>query len=126
MRESVPAGPDLPGPDPFAPPPGRDGAPAFAEPWQAELLAMAFSLAEAGVFSRTEWSRALGAALEAARSGVAPESEESYYAAALDALQALLATTGAASPAAVAERTEAWRRAYLATPHGEPVTLERG
>jgi nitrile hydratase accessory protein len=110
----------------FEPLATRDTEPAFEEPWQAEVLGVAFTLAERGAFSRAEWSDALGAALARAAGAGAPDTQATYYAAALEALESLLASSGAVSSATLAERTEAWRRAYLATPHGQPVALSAG
>jgi nitrile hydratase accessory protein len=98
----------------------------FDEPWQAQVLGVAYSLAERGVFSRGEWSDALGSALRGAAEAGAPDTQATYYAAALQALEGLLARSGAVPPELLGERTEAWRRAYLATPHGEPVELSAG
>ena len=44
----------------------RDDEPVFDEPWQAQALALAFNLIEQGVFSKSQWSDALGAELESA------------------------------------------------------------
>lgn len=101
----------------------HDGGPAFEEAWQAELLALAFALSEKGVFSRTEWSEALGSALQQAASEGEPDDQGTYYRAALAALEKLLGRDGRIGPEATADRTEQWRRAYLATPHGQPVDL---
>jgi hypothetical protein len=38
----------------------------FAEPWQAQVLALAVNLSEQGHFTWTEWTTALGAELKAA------------------------------------------------------------
>ncbi len=110
----------------FAPRAAGEGEPAFDEPWQAQVLGVAYSLAERGVFSRAQWSDALGAALRQAAATGAPDTQETYYGAALEALETLLAGASAISPQALAERTDAWRRAYLATPHGRPVELCAG
>ena len=37
------------------------GTPVFAEPWHAEVLAVAFALTRDGIFSAGEWADALGA-----------------------------------------------------------------
>lgn len=103
-----------------------DGEATFDEPWQAELLALAYSLADRGVFSRSEWSEQLGATLCRAATDGAPDTLATYYAAVLEALETLLARSGQVSAQALSERTESWRRAYLATPHGEPVLLSAG
>ena len=101
----------------------RDGEPAFAEPWQAEVLALAFALSERGAFSPLEWSKTLGAELRRAEAQGAPDDSETYYAAALAALERLVAAAGGIEADALAGRIEAWRRAYLNTPHGQPVEL---
>jgi nitrile hydratase accessory protein len=101
----------------------RDGQPAFAEPWQAEVLALAFALSESGMFSAAAWSETLGAELRRAEARGAPDDHETYYAAALAALERLVAAAGGIDAAALSARIEAWRRAYLATPHGQPVEL---
>ena len=109
----------------FRPLAARDGEPAFAEAWQAELLALAYALADKGVFSPTEWSKALGAELRRAAAEGAPDDQETYYRAALAALERLLAAEGQVTEPVLAGRTEQWRRAYLNTPHGKPVELGR-
>lgn len=101
----------------------RDGDPTFAEPWQAQLLALAFALVERGVFSPAAWSEALGAELRRAQARGEPDDHETYYAAALAALEQLVASSGSLTAGALSARIEAWRRAYLATPHGRPVEL---
>jgi nitrile hydratase accessory protein len=107
----------------IAPLAGQDGEPTFAEPWQAQVLALAFALAERGVFSAAEWSRTLGAELRRAEARGARDDHETYYAAAAAALERLLAGRGGITENALSRRTEEWRRAYLHTPHGQPVEL---
>jgi len=75
-----------------------DGEPAFDEPWQAEVLAIADTLVQNGMFSASAWSNALGKALNQAQ-------------------------TSGASDAMIGKR-EDWERAYLSTPHGQPVNLK--
>jgi nitrile hydratase accessory protein len=104
----------------------QDAEPAFAEPWQAEVLALAFALSERGVFSTAGWSKTLGEELERAEAQGAPDDHETYYAAALAALERLVAQSGNVSGDTLSARTEAWRRAYLETPHGQPVELAAG
>jgi nitrile hydratase accessory protein len=104
----------------------RDGEPTFAEPWQAEVLALAYALAENGVFSAAEWSEALGAELRLAEAAGAPDDHGTYYAAALAALERLVAARGAITVGALSRRTAEWRQAYLHTPHGHPVELAAG
>ena len=104
--------------------PRSDDEPVFDDPWQAQVLALANDLAEKGVFTRAAWSDALGAALRDADARGAPDTPETYYMCALAALETLLADADKVSGNMLDERTESWRRAYLNTPHGEPVELE--
>lgn len=103
-----------------------DGEPAFDEPWQAEVLAVAYALTERGVFSPAEWSDTLGAELKGAASRGEPDTQATYYAAALAALERLLTERSDVGADALTARTEQWRRAYLNTPHGRPVELSAG
>jgi nitrile hydratase accessory protein len=114
-----------PDPDPIGPLVRRDGEPVFDEPWQAQALATALSLVEDGLFSREAWSEALGAELRRAEQAGAPDTAETYYQAVVATLERLVTDSGAASAEALAERRESWRRAYLETPHGQPVELSR-
>lgn len=110
----------------IAPLASRDREPAFAEPWQAEILALACALSESGMFSPAQWSAALGEELRRAEARGAPDDHETYYAAVLAALERLVAAAGAITTDALAARIEEWRRAYLNTPHGQSVELAAG
>lgn len=103
-----------------------DGAPPFAQPWQAQVMGMADLLSRSGAFSPADWSAALGAALRRAGDSAAPDNADTYYEAALAALEGLLVRQALATPEALTARRDAWRRAYLATPHGRPVTPPPG
>lgn len=88
----------------------------FETPWQAQAFALAVALNARGAFTWPEWSTALGAAL-----AEAPDAP--YWERWLAALERLTAGAGLAAESEMAERTQAWRRAYEATPHGQPVAL---
>ncbi len=103
---------------------GSEGGPVFEQPWHAQSLALANALTEAGVFTGAEWSDTLGAALREAEQGAAEDTQETYSGCVLGALEQLLASRTVLDADALNERTEAWRRAYLRTPHGKPVTLD--
>jgi nitrile hydratase accessory protein len=90
-------------------------------PWHAEALGIANVLIGSGMFSANEWAAALGE--EIRRQTGEPDTEETYYRAVLAALEQLVGEKAPATGGSLAERVEAWRRAYLNTPHGEPVTL---
>ena len=103
------------------------GSPVFAEPWHAEVLAIAHALTRSGLFTAGDWAEALGA--EIRRNGEAgePDSEASYYyRAALAALERLVGAGSPETGGSLDERVEAWRRAYLNTPHGRAVSLAAG
>ena len=68
-----------------------DGEPAFDEAWQAQVLAIADTLVQSGMFSAAAWSDALGAALEKAAADGAEDNQETYYQRALNALESLVA-----------------------------------
>ena len=102
----------------------RDDEPTFDEPWQAQVLSMADILVTAGVISADAWARTLGAELGKSSASGAEDNVEEYYRAVLAALQILLYEFGLTSREAVDIRQDEWRRAYLNTPHGQPVSLE--
>ncbi len=99
------------------------GAPVFAEPWHAEVLAVAFALTRSGLFSATEWAETLGGEIRCHDKSVGGDSEDGYYRAALAALERLVEDKTPQTGGSLDARVEAWRRAYLNTPHGRPVML---
>ena len=107
--------------DPLAP---RD--PVFEEAWQAQVLAIADTMVQAGRFSATDWAETLGATLRAAEAAGLPDTTATYYTAALDALEQLTTQVTDISGPALSDRKSQWVRAYERTPHGQPVLLERG
>jgi nitrile hydratase accessory protein len=100
-----------------------DGEPAFAEAWQAQVLAIADTLVQQGLFSAGAWSEALGAALKQAEIDGAADNQETYYRCALAALEALVAEHSEIDRQAMLGKRGDWERAYLSTPHGQPVEL---
>lgn len=105
--------------DPLSPP-----QPAFDEPWQAQALALADSLVQAGRFSAQDWAESLGAALSEAAARGAEDSLETYYLAVVEALERLSAQHAGISPQDMDKRRTAWEAAYLRTTHGQPVQLD--
>ncbi len=104
---------------------GGDG-PVFVEPWEAKVFAMTLQAHDAGLFSWPEWTRALGAELATDQPGTSVgASGLSYYEHWLKAFETLLAEKGVASVEALAELQKAWDEAAKATPHGEPIELNR-
>ncbi|MEM6375244.1 MAG: nitrile hydratase accessory protein [Pseudomonadota bacterium] len=106
--------------DPLAPPCDH-----FAEPWQANILAMATAMVRAGRFSQSQWATALGRSLRDAEQSGAPDTNETYFICALQALEFLCTECGVSEDAR-AERKSSWEEAYRHTPHGQPVDLKSG
>jgi nitrile hydratase accessory protein len=100
-----------------------DGEPAFDQPWQAQVLAIADTLVQSGLFSAGAWSDALGAELKMATEDGAADNQETYYRCALQALETLVAANSEVDQKAMKEKRDDWERAYLSTPHGQPVEL---
>lgn len=97
-----------------------EGAPAFAEPWQAQAFALTVHLNERGVFSWSEWAENLS------REVHRPERAEDgsdYFDAWVAALSHLLAEKGVADRDTVLALQHSWQRAAEATPHGQPIEL---
>lgn len=103
-----------------------DNDPLFQEPWQAQALATAFGLQEAGIITATEWSDALGAAIKRAQAAGDPDEGDTYYNHVLDALEALMQEKGLVPAEELSTRKAQWKEAYLTTSHGQPVTIRRG
>jgi nitrile hydratase accessory protein len=106
--------------------PHDDGGPVFAEPWEAQVFALAVRLSEQGHFTWKEWASALGDELKTAADRGEPDDGSRYYEYWLVALERLVITKGLSNPAAIRERKEAWADAYRHTPHGKPVELRDG
>lgn len=100
-----------------------DGEPVFDDLWQAQVLAIADTLVAAGAFEAAAWSQALGEELTISQTAGAPDTPQTYYEAALRALERLLDHSKAVPSQELLEREDAWRQAYLSTPHGSPVAL---
>ena len=109
-------------PDLTALPRDQEG-PVFNEPWEAHAFALAVRLSEAGCFSWPEWSAFLSQAIRAAPDRHDPDPASSYYQQWLSALERLCVEKGLVSTEDVNRRQEQWRRAYLNTPHGQPIEL---
>ena len=103
---------------------GVDGEPVFAEAWQAQALAIADTLVQNGVFSASDWSEALGEALQQAEAGGADDDQETYYRCVLQALEGLVASHSEIDRQSMEGMRADWEKAYLDTPHGQPVNLK--
>jgi nitrile hydratase accessory protein len=97
--------------------------PGFAEPWMAQAFACAIQLSRQGLFSWSEWVEVFSTEIRAHPAEAGETSNAAYYRQWLAALETIVGLKGAASATEIAERQEAWRQAYLNTPHGQPVEL---
>jgi nitrile hydratase accessory protein len=93
--------------------------PIFAEPWQAQAFALTLKLHEGGAFTWIEWAQALSE--ELARDS--DDDGSRYYEHWVAALERLATSRNLAAPSELAARKDAWKTAYLRTPHGRPVDL---
>jgi nitrile hydratase accessory protein len=100
-----------------------DNAPAFREPWQAKAFAFVVLLHREGHFTWDDWVRTLAEEIAAFPQRADEDAELAYHRQFLTALEKIVATRGLTTPEAMLARKLAWRRAYLATPHGHPVDL---
>jgi nitrile hydratase accessory protein len=103
--------------------PRDEDGPIFNEPWEAHAFALAVRLAEAGCFSWPEWVACLSEEIRTAPARGDPDQGSDYYQHWLKALERLCEARGLVSGAGLRDRKEAWRQAYLHTPHGAPVEL---
>jgi nitrile hydratase accessory protein len=97
--------------------------PVFREPWEAHAFALVVRLAEAGYFSWQEWTVALCQEIHAAQERGDPDTGQTYYQHWLRAAERLCLEKGLVEPEALPQRKDEWRRAYLHTPHGQPIEL---
>ncbi|MDX1515039.1 MAG: nitrile hydratase accessory protein [Gammaproteobacteria bacterium] len=102
-----------------------DDGPVFREPWEAQAFAMAVRLHEQGIFEWREWATALSEEISRAQARGDPDLGNSYYEHWLAALEKLCLEKDLTTAEALAARKAAWDRAARATPHGEPIELER-
>lgn len=107
-------------------PPRDDDGPVFREPWEARAFALVVRLHHQGLFSWREWVDALAAEVPSATPAVSLDPGTRDYGHWLRTLERLLSAKKAVTPTELDERTERWRHAYRATPHGQPVELDAG
>jgi nitrile hydratase accessory protein len=103
--------------------PRDQSGPVFQEPWQAQAFALAVYLSAAGHFTWGEWVAVLSQQIKAAQAQGDADLEDTYYRHWLAALERLCAAKGLVETQDMRRRTDEWRRAYLNTPHGQPVAL---
>ncbi len=103
--------------------PRDDDGPVFEEPWQAAAFAMAVRLSQEGRFTWAEWAETLSLEIAASQQAGDPDLGNTYYLHWTRALERLCARNDLVPEADVDRRADDWRRAYLRTPHGQPIEL---
>ncbi len=99
--------------------------PVFEEPWHAQVFALTVHLNEAGHLDWPDWAARFGATLKAHGVDRDLNGGSDYFAAWLETLEAVLAERAMTDAESLATLKTAWERAYLSTPHGEPVVLSQ-
>ncbi len=106
--------------------PRDDGGPVFRAPWQAQAFAMTLALFERGLFTWTEWARALATRIQASPAQPGEDANDAYYRQWLAALEDIVEAKGASSSAELLRYRQAWDHAADRTPHGRPIELQPG
>lgn len=97
--------------------------PVFEQPWQAHAFSLTVQLHKAGLFTWPAWVDVLSGEIKQSPAGPAESANDAYYRQWLQALEKIVASNGIVETGDVSVRTDEWRRAYLNTPHGQPVML---
>ena len=103
-------------------PKDKDG-PVFNQPWEAKAFALTVFLSEAGFFTWSEWVRIFSREIKTAQARSDSDLGDTYYRHWLNALERICAAKGLVDQGDMRRRKASWRRAYLNTPHGQPVNL---
>ena len=114
---------------------GDGDEPVFANPWQAQIFALVVGLHQSGCFSWGEWTKALSIEIAVASANGENDNNnankegsdpgDAYYRMWVIALERLLMNKAIVFSGDIQNHVNAWRNAYLNTPHGSPVTLSR-
>ena len=103
--------------------PRDNDGPVFSQPWEAKAFALAVRLSEAGCFTWPEWVKIFSREIKAAQEQGDPDLGNTYYQHWLNALERICAAKGLVGDEDMHRRKAAWRKAYLNTPHGQPIDL---
>ena len=97
----------------------------FDEAWEAQAFAMVIALHERGFFGWPEWTATLSEEIRAAQAAGDLDLGTTYYHHWLRALERIVVKKGLATTASLTDASRAWQAAARATPHGQPIVLER-
>jgi len=102
----------------------EDTEPVFSEPWQAELFAITQVLVSKGCFTWSDWTDHFTDAVKTADKSDKLFDGSAYYNVWLSALEGFLVSRCLADIKSLGELKDRWVKAYISTPHGEPVKLD--
>ncbi len=97
--------------------------PAFETPWHAQVFALTVHLNETGVLNWPDWTQAFGATLHRHGLNKSLNGGDDYFVAWLETLEGFLQSQNLATADTIETLRDAWKAAYLCTPHGKPVHL---
>ena len=100
----------------------QDG-PVFNAPWEASAFALAVRLSQEGHFAWPEWVAVLTEEIASAQRGGDTDLGDTYYQHWVAALERLCSEKALVGHAEMDRRKEEWRKAFLNTPHGQPIEL---
>ena len=103
--------------------PKDEKGPVFAEPWQAQAFALAVNLCDEAHFTWSEWVAEFSQQVKLAQQSGDPDLGDTYYQHWLNTLEVLVSNKNIVATKDLKIRKEAWRQAYLRTPHGKPIEL---
>ena len=98
--------------------------PVFEEPWHAQVFAITVALNEAGVFQWTDWAHQFSTTLKQHGLNRDLNGGSDYFHAWVETLEVFLTDQKIALPDELQVLKSAWERAYLQTPHGQPVKIQ--
>jgi nitrile hydratase accessory protein len=101
--------------------PLQKNEPVFAAPWEASAFALLVLLHQRKHFAWQDWVAVFAEEIAADKGRTS--SIHSYYEIWTRALERMVSACGLVDSDSIDERTEMWRKAYLATPHGQEVLL---
>ncbi|CAO3441003.1 nitrile hydratase accessory protein [Azospirillum endophyticum] len=103
--------------------PRDESGPLFEKPWQAEAFALVVELYKGGRFTWPEWVDLFSAEIKASPAMAGESVNDAYYRQWWAALERMVSSRGLVAKGEIPARAEEWRRAYLNTPHGQPILL---
>ncbi|MFC3396468.1 nitrile hydratase accessory protein [Brenneria rubrifaciens] len=103
--------------------PRDEAGPVFDKPWQAQVFSLTVHLHQAGCFTWRDWVQAFSDEIKASPARPDESVNDAYYRQWTTAMEKMITSLGLTGEDDVSRRAQAWRQAYLNTPHGQPVLL---